>query len=297
MKKLFVLLAVSVATAAFGSVVASAQGEEKVVTGTVTLLNPSMVKILDEYMAGHLYSGTGTTLGLNVKLGAIYRKTEGLSWDVYYTAIKRPKILDRANSLPALANPANTQNLDYTSYNFGYGTYYNWKIGKKLMLKTGGMLDLYGASKESTPDGVNNSMNLEGQIMIKSHSAIKYGWDFKKWALDLRASITLPVIGLISADHPSEPALAVVGANDHRILRPEFRHVFLGFYHNYMSLDFDLGIDFVLKPCTLSLGLGNSSKWWKVYDVQNIRKITCTTLGISFDIVSRDKFKSSNRNF
>ena len=100
-KKLFVLLAVSVATAAFGSVVASAQGEEKVVTGTVTLLNLSRMKILDEYMAGHLYSGNGTTLGLNVKLGAIYRKTENLSWDVYYTSIKRPKILDRANSLPA----------------------------------------------------------------------------------------------------------------------------------------------------------------------------------------------------
>ena len=74
-------------------------------------------------------------------------------------------------------------------------------------------------------------------------------------------------------------------------------HIFVGSYHNYMSLDYEFGIDFVLKSCTLTFGFGATNKWWNVYDVQNIRKISYTTLGIAFDIVSRNKFQSSNRNF
>lgn len=64
-----------------------------------------------------------------------------------------------------------------------------------------------------------------------------------------------------------------------------------------MSLDYEIGIDFVLKPCTLTLGIANTSKWWNVYDIQNIRKINCMTIGISFDLVTRNKFKTSNKNF
>ena len=43
------------------------------------------------------------------------------------------------------------------------------------MIKTGGVFDLYGAQKESLPDGVNNYMNMDGQMMLKAHAAIKYG--------------------------------------------------------------------------------------------------------------------------
>jgi hypothetical protein len=100
----------------------------------------------------------------------------------------------------------------------------------------------------------------------------------------------------MTADHPSEPALALIG-NDHNILDPAYRHIFLASYHNYMSLDYALGMDFVLKPCTLTLGFGSTSKWWNVYDVQNIRKISYLTLGVSFDLVGLSKFKSSNKNF
>ena len=253
--------------------------------------------MLDEYIAAHLYSGNGTFLGLNVKFGALYRKYDNLSWDCYYTSFGRPKILDKPDVWPGLQNPAKSQQLNYQSYSFGYGTYYHWQFGEKLMIKTGGVFDLYGAMKESTPDGVNNYVNMEGQMMLKAHAAIKYGWNFKKWALDLHSSVTLPFIGLISADHPSEPAIAIIGQNDHRIMQPAMRHIFLGFYHNYMSFDMDFGIDFVFKPCTLTLGFGTTNKWWKVYDVQNFRKINYSSLGFSFDIVSRNKFKSSNRNF
>jgi hypothetical protein len=43
--------------------------------------------------------------------------------------------------------------------------------------------------------------------------------------------------------------------------------------------------------------LMNTGKWWNVNGLQHIRKINCMTLGVSFDMVSRNKFKSSNRNF
>ena len=297
MKKRILFSAVFLAATVLGSTIASAQEKEKVVTGTISYLSPSTVQVLDEYIANQLYSGEGVSLGLNVKLGALYKKHDNLSWDVYYTSYDRPSLLDKPEAWPTLTNPANTQNMNYSAYNFGYGTYYHWQFGKKLKIKTGGMFDLYGAYKESIPDGVNNFMNLEGQIMLKAHAAIKYGWDFKKWGLDLHGCVSLPLIGIITADHPSEPAVSILGANDHSIMNPVFRHIFLGAYHNYMSLDYELGIDFVFKPCTLTFGFGSTYKWWNVYDVQNIRKINYTTIGFAFDIVSRNKFKSSNKNF
>ena len=295
MKKLLLILVVSFATAVLGSTIASAQEKEKVVTGKITLLSPSSVEVLDEYIAGHLYSGSSPFLGLNLKIGALYKKHDNLSWDFYYTSYGKPRLLEKA--WPGLSDPAYSQSLSYDYYNYGYGTYYHWQFGKKLMIKTGGVFDLYGAMKESTPDGINNYLNLEGQMMLKAHAAIKYGWDFKKWALDLHGSVTLPLFGLITADHPSEPAMSIIGASDHSVMNPAFSHIFFGSYHNYMSLDYELGIDFVFKSWTLTWGFGSTRKWWNVYDIQNIRKINYTTLGFAFDIVSRNKFKSSNKNF
>ena len=138
---------------------------------------------------------------------------------------------------------------------------------------------------------------MEGQIMLKGHAAIKYGWDFKKWGLDLRANVSLPLLGVITADHPSEPAAYMLGSNDHSVGQAHLKHIFLGCYHNYMSLDYEMGIDFVLKPFTIQLAYGSTNRWWNVYDVQNIRKIHYLSLGAAFDIVSRPKFKSSNNNF
>lgn len=297
MKKLLLLLAVSIATTFLGSTIASAQEKEKPVTATINLFNSSSVQILDEYLSDQLYSGGTALSGLQLKLGAIYKKHDNLSWELYYTGYNNPELIDKIDLLPKITNPANSQTLKYSSYNFGYGTYYHWQFGKKLMLKTGGMLDLYGTMKETVPDGVNNYLNIEGQMMLKAHAAIKYGWDFKKWALDLHASVTLPIIGIITADHPSEPALSIIAGNDHNIMDPALNHIFLGSYHNYMSLDYEAGIDFVFKPCTITLGFGSIRKWWNVYEVQNIRKINYSTIGIAFDLVSRNKFKSSNKNF
>ena len=40
------------------------------------------------------------------------------------------------------------------------------------MVKTGGLCDFYGSYKEGKPDGVNNNINFEAQIMLKAHAAI-----------------------------------------------------------------------------------------------------------------------------
>lgn len=286
MNKLSFLLAVSIASVALGTATASAQEKEKVVTGSISYLPISGMQMLDEYISEKVYSNPEVTGGWNIKLGALYKKHDNLSWDLYYKSFTGSTSYD----------PANSQHLEYDSWNFGYGTYYHWNFGKKLMVKAGGMFDLYGAMKQSKPDGVNNFINMEGQIMLKAQAAIKYGWDFKKWALDLHARVSLPLLGLMTGDHPSEPALALVG-NDHNIMTPAYRHLFLASYHNYMSLDYEMGIDFVFKPCTFTLGFGSTNRWWNVYDIQNIRRINYIALGVSFDIVSRSKFKSSNKNF
>ena len=303
MKKLVLILAVFFVTAPLGLTTVSAQekkqNKEKVVTGTIQLLSPGSVKILDGYISNQLYTGSKVFTGLNVKLGALYKKHDNLSWDVYFTGFNRAKWMEELgeDDLQFLKNPSKSQSLKYTSLNFGYGTYYNWKFGEKLLIKAGGMFDVYGAMKTSSPDGTNTNMNMDAQMMFKGHAAIKYGWDFKKWALDLRGSVTLPAFGLMLVSHPSESVLAVVAGNDHSVLKKEYRHTFLASYHNYMSVDYELGIDFVFRPCTLSLGYYSTNKWWKAYDLPYICKINCIMLGISFDMVSRNKFKTSNINF
>lgn len=297
MKKISLLFAASIAAAVLGSTVASAQEKEKVITGTISMLSPSSVQVMNGFVSDQLYSGGSVFTGLNVRLGALYKKHENLSWDVYYAGFNRASILENSRQFESLTNPAKSQYLKYSSYNAGYGTYYHWNIGKKLMVKAGGMLDFYGGMSTSTPDGVNNAASVDAQMMLKAHAAIKYGWDFKKWALDLRARVSLPLVGLMAVDHPSEAMVSILLPKDSSVTRPAFRHIFLASYHNYMSFDYELGIDFVLRPLTISLGMGSTNKWWHANDLQNVRKINYTTLGISFDIVSRDKFKSSNKNF
>ena len=304
MKKLVLILAVFFVTAHLGLTTVSAQeiqqNKEKIVTGTVQLLSPGSVQILDGYISDQLYTGSDVFTGLNVKLGALYKKHDKLSWNLYFTGLNRPNWIEEngADALKYLTNPSGSQHLKYSSLNFGYGTYYHWNFGKKLMVKAGGMFDVYGAMKTSTPDGTNNNNNFDVQMLFKGHAAIKYGWDFKKWALDLRGSMTLPAFGLMFVSHPSESVVAIIaGNNDHSVMKREFRHTFLASYHNYMSLDYEIGIDFVLRSCTLSLGFCSTNKWWKAYDLPYICKINCTTIGISFDLVSRNKFKTSNINF
>ena len=278
---------------ALGSTAASAQQREKVVTGSFSYLAPSSIEMLDEYMSNQMYSGALYYSGWDIKLSALYKKYDNLSWDLYFNTLSQGNSEDISE---LMSNPSNSQYLTYNGYNLGYGTYYHWNFGRKLMIKAGGKFDLYGAKKETKPDGLDNCLNMEGQIMLKAHAAIKYGWDFKKWALDLSLRASLPMLGVITADHPSEPALALLG-NDHNILNAEYNHIFLASYHNYMSLDYEFDIDFVLRHCTLTLGIGSTNKWWNVYDVQNIRKINYISLGIAFDLVTRNKFKSTNKNF
>ena len=105
MKKLLLLLALCIATTA----VASAQEKEKVVTGTITFLNPSSMKVLDEFVASHEYTGS-SAIGLSVKLGAIYKRLDNLSWDLYYTGYNRPSLLGNSE-WPLLSNPASTRAL------------------------------------------------------------------------------------------------------------------------------------------------------------------------------------------
>lgn len=298
MKKLLLLSVVSIVVVILGPTLVYAQENEKVVTGKITLMLPTSVEVLDEYLSSQLYTGESIFSGINVRLGALYQKQENLSWDLYYTGYKRPAWREKfgGDGLESLKNPAGSQVLKYKAYNFGYGTYYHWRFGEKLMLKTGGMFDVYGAQKNTIPDGVNNNINIDAQIMLKAHAAIKYGWDFQKWSLDIRGLISVPVVGIIAADHPSEPSIAVI-ANNQTVLDPAYRHIFLASYHNYMSWDYEVGVDFVSKPCTITLGFGSTRKWWNIYDLQNIRKINYLTAGVSFDIVPRKKFKSSNINF
>jgi hypothetical protein len=159
MKKIL-FLTIFIATAFLCSTTASAQQRETVVTGKVSYMAPSSVKVLDEYMSSQLYAGGAVFTGWNINLGAFYRKHDNLSWDAYYTNFN-------GSDSDKLVNPANTQRLKWNYYNFGYGTYYHWNFGEKLLVKAGGLCDFYGAFKEAGPDAVNNPVNAITISVVK----------------------------------------------------------------------------------------------------------------------------------
>ena len=102
MKKLLSLLIVSIAATVLCPTTASAQENEKPVTATISLLSPSSVQVLDEYISGQLYSGESVFTGLQIKIGAIYKKHDNLSWDLYYTGYNRASWLEDLGELIVL---------------------------------------------------------------------------------------------------------------------------------------------------------------------------------------------------
>ena len=70
MKKLLLISAAFFVTASLGMTTVSAQeieqNKEKVVTGTIQLMTPGSVKILDGYISDQLYTGGDVFTGLNV---------------------------------------------------------------------------------------------------------------------------------------------------------------------------------------------------------------------------------------
>ena len=300
MKKL--LLSLSLIFLLAGSVVGYAQDKEKVVSASFSMLSGSAM-ILDEYLIDQAY--TGDISAYQLKFGAMYKKNNNLTWDLYgrlYDGPKGKAGISDALSQKGLMNPSRTTGIILKAIGAGYGTYYNWSFADKLQVKAGGLLDFYGGLKEGYPSSVNNAANFEGQLMLKAAGGIKYGWDFKNnWGLNLFANLSLPVFGVFIADHKSEAAL-VAGvfkmiAGDAAFLTSEFNHTFFGFYHNYQSLDYELGIEFVFKPFSLGLSYVQNNKWWNVYDVQNIRNYGMMSLNVGVDLVSRSKYKSSNKYF
>ncbi len=300
MKKL--LLSLSLIFLLAGSVVGYAQDKEKVVSASFSMLSGSAM-ILDEYLIDQAY--TGDISAYQLKFGAMYKKNNNLTWDLYGRLYDGPKgkegISDKF-SQKGLMNPSRTTGIILKAISAGYGTYYNWSFADKLQVKAGGLLDFYGGLKEGYPSSVNNAANFEGQLMLKAAGGIKYGWDFKKnWGLNLYANLSLPVFGVFIADHKSEAALLgsvfKMVAGEGAFVTSEFKHTFFGFYHNYQAVDYELGIEFVFKPLSFGISYVQNDKWWNVYDLQNIRKYGLLSLNIGVDLVSRSKYKSSNKYF
>lgn len=296
MKKL--LLSLSLIVAIITPTIGYAQNDEKVVSLTISSYSGS-AQILDEYLLNQQY--TGSIHGFQVEFGAMYKNNKNLSWDLYGRTYKADKADSELLSNVGLWNPARTSGVTLDAFSAGYGTYYNWTIGKKLQLKAGGLFDLYGGLKTGYPNSVNNAANFEGQAVVKASGGIKYGWDFKKWGLDIYANMSLPVFGIFIADHKSEAAMVglvfKMMSGEGAFINKEFNHTFFGFYHNYQAIDFDMGIDFVFKPFSFGLSFIQNNKWWNANDVQNFRKYGMLSFNFGIDLVSRSKFKSSNKYF
>lgn len=283
MKKLLsTLIVLTLSYSAF----AQQEPTEKIVSSKWSFLAGSAT-VADHYFSNQEYN-SDMTLGLSMEFGAFYKKSRNLSWNLDFTYLGlggAPK------------NPAGSTKLNVYDGDIEYSTSYNWNPAKNLYLRAGGALNI-NAGAYYSPDGINNILQFIFQPQIKGVVGIKYGWNFKKMALNLYADFGLPLMGFASVGSKYEGSFLLLnGLNPWGFLKPTINHLKFTSFHNLQGYNLDIGLDLEFKNFSFVMSVETNNKWWNAYDVQAYKKYVFLNLGFSVDLVSRPRSISNNRYF
>jgi hypothetical protein len=293
MKRLFslLLLLFAGATIAFAQENnTSAISGRKPVTSKFELLMGT-AEYASHYLNEQVYAGQ--MRGIEVSFGRLYRKSNSVSWELslgHWRNMGR-EILGASG----LYNAAGTSMITTQTYDIDYGVYYNWIIKERLQIRLGGFLNVNGGFLRSDSHAVNNALQVTLQTQVYASAQIRYGWNFKKWGLDLYANAATPIFGARSADG--------VFSDFFNSIRPStlksspYKHFVFSSMHNTLGVDWEMGIDFAMPRISLSLAYGQNGLWWHDYGVQNIRNNRFVKLGISVNLVGMHRGKTANRHF
>ena len=305
MKRLFLLLLLTVA----GATISFAQGKKEK-KSAFNSFETGYMKPLSErkpvttkwsfisgeaQVANHYFSDqeyTGDIIGIEAKHGRFYRKSERLSWQLTLTHLRR---MHREMFGGGLHNPAETSHISLQSYEADYAVFYNWLLFDRLQLRAGGSFNVNGGFMFNAENAMNNIISIDFQTQLYAAAQARYGWDFKKFGLDLYANIATPFMGFMGADSRFETLMDVAVGGSFQV--KEDKHLLFSAPHNLQGVNFEMGIDFALRNLTLSFSHETRNRWWHAYELQNYRKYGLTKIGISVNLFAQQKYNSSDRHF
>lgn len=263
--------------------------ERKPVTSKWSIISGD-AEIANHYLSNQEY--TGEIVGLEAKHGRFYTKSDHLSWQLTLTHLRR---MHRELLGGGLHNPAETSHISLQSYEADYAVYYNWLFFDGLQLRLGGSLNANAGFIFGADNAVNNILSIDFQTQLLAGAQVRYGWDFRKYGLDLYANIATPFMGFMGVDSRFETLVdsAISGSFRAR----EDKHLLFSAPHNLQGVNFELGVDFALRNLTLTYSIESRNRWWHAYGLQNYRKYTLTKIGISVNLFAQQKYKSSDRHF
>lgn len=223
--------------------------------------------------------------------GRHFVKSKNLSWQLTLTHLRNKK-----NILSdGMSNPANTAYISTQNYEVDYAVFYNWVFYDRLQVRLGGSFNLYGGFTKCDESAINNVMSLDFQTQLYAACQIRYGWDFKKFGLDLYANVATPFIGMALVDSRYQSAIEAIAPV--KLKAKGDSHLKFSSLHNLQGLNLEIGIGFALRKLTLSASYEINNRWWCMNQLQNYRKNGLLKLGISVKLFSQQNYKTGSRQF
>lgn len=249
----------------------------------------------DGYYANHFlntqeYSGDLT--GLEYLRIRNSKKYENISYRFSFIHLRN---MHRKLLGGGLENNAGTSYISIQNYEFDYAVFYNWRFFDALHLRAGGSVNLYGGFMMGDDHAINNMISVDVQAQVYAAMQAKYGWDYKKFGLDIYANISFPVFGLMAVDGRYEGMMESLAGSS--FTANEYSHLKFSSMHNLQGVNVELGVGFALKKHTLSFSLESRNRWWHAHEIQNYRENILVKLGISFNLFSYQNAKTNNRQF
>lgn len=263
--------------------------DRKPVTSKWSILSGG-AQYANHYLNSQEYAGS--VIGLEASHGRFYRRSEHLSWKLTMSHLRN---MHRNIFGGGLENAANTSYISIQNYEVDYAVFYNWLIKDRLQLRAGGSFNVYGGFMAGDDNAINNVIGVDLQTQFLAHAQIRYGWDFKKFGLDLYANLSTPFMGLMAVDERFEGFFETIPSSDFNL--KEHTHLVFSSMHNLQGAKFEMGIDFAFRNLTLSFSRETNSRWWTAYELQNYRKYALTKLGISVNLFAQQNRKANKRQF
>ena len=302
MKRLLLLFLMSV-----GVINASAQGTHSTVSEQLETSQKSFCErkpvtnkwsfiLGDAEYANHYLNSqeyTGEVSGFEGIFGRYYRNSDQLSWKLTLTHVRN--MYRELAQMGGLTNAANTSHISIQNYEVDYAVFYNWFIKNRLQLRVGSSFNFYGGFLYGDKYAINNAISVDLQTQFYAHAQIRYGWDFKKYGLDIYANIATPFMGMMVVDERYESFVESLLTSDFNL--KEHGHFKLSSMHNLQGVNFEMGVDYALRNVTLSMAYETKNRWWNAYELQNYRKYSLLKLGVSVNLFNQQNRKISDRQF
>lgn len=236
---------------------------------------------------------TGELTGFEGIFGRYYRKSDRLSWKLTLTHLRN--MYRSSLQLGGLVNAANTSHISFQNYEADYAVFYNWLVKERLQLRVGGSFNFFGGFLMGDEYAINNILSVDLQTQFYAHAQVRYGWEFKKYGLDIYANIASPFMGMMVVDERYESSIESILTSDFNL--KEHGHLKLSSMHNLQGVNFEMGVDFAFRNYTFSMAYETKNRWWNAYELQNYRKHSLIKLGVSMNLFNQQNRKISERYF